>query len=913
LKSAPGKGGKETLELAEDTENYKDENEEILRSLETVTSRLLRDRPATEAAALLERLSRRLAADHDMKEGPARVPVPVNTPYVNTIAAEETPGYPGDLEIEEKITALVRWNALAMVVKANTDYSGIGGHISSFASLSTLVEVGFQHFFRGGEGEHPADQVYFQGHASPGNYARAFLEGRLTESQLRAFRRELAPGGGLSSYPHPYLMPDFWQFPTVSMGLGPIQSIYQARMNQYLRIHGLIEEEPRVFAFIGDGEMDEPESRGALRIAAEEKLENLVWVIDANLQRLDGPVRGNGKIIQELEATFRGAGWNVIKVLWGRDWDELLARDDQGLLAERMTRAVDGDYQKYAVEPGSYMREHFFGTHPDLRAMVDHLTDEELRRLGRGGHDPVKVAAAYQAAVEHEGKPTVILAKTIKGHGFSEAIEASNVTHQQKKVGERELRLFRERFDLPLDEEQIAETPFYRPPEDSPEMRYLLERRKKLGGFLPKREVKAEPLKTPPLNEFAEFLEEREDPVSTTMAAVRLLSGLLRDKELKDRIVPIIPDEARTFGIDALFRQVAIYKPFGQQYEPVDQDHLLYYREEREGRILEEGITEAGAMSDFIAAGTAYASHGVEMIPFYLFYSMFGFQRIGDLAWAAGDIRAKGFLLGATAGRTTLNGEGLQHQDGHSHLLAATHPGMLCYDPAFAFEIAVIVRDGLRRMFAEGEEIMYYLTLYNENYAMPAMPERCHNGILKGIYLFRSSELEGDDGNAQRAQIFGSGPMINEALRAQKILAEKYWVAADVWSATSYKSLRTEALGVDRWNRMHPEREPRVPYLSSVLEGVPGPFVAVSDNMRQVPDQIAPWVPGKLHTLGTDGYGRSDTREELRRFFEVDAESVVITVLHALALEGRIEPKMVSEAMEDLGVDENKDFAWLAV
>ncbi|MCP5517334.1 MAG: pyruvate dehydrogenase (acetyl-transferring), homodimeric type [Verrucomicrobiales bacterium] len=839
------------------------------------------------------------------------VPAPrtISTPYVNTIPPEAEPPMPGDRTMEQRIKSLIRWNAMAMVVNANRKHNGLGGHISTYASSATLYEVGFNHFFRGRCDEHPADSVYFQGHASPGVYARAFLEGRLQESQLQHFRQELAEGGGLSSYPHPYLMPDFWQFPTVSMGLGPIMSIYQARFNRYLKARGFLKSpEPKVWCFVGDGESDEPETLGSLTLASREGLDNLVWVVNCNLQRLDGPVRGNGKIIQELEAAFRGAGWNVIKVIWGSNWDPLLAADSTGLLIKRMEEAVDGDYQKYSVEPGSYTRKHFFGKYPELLTLVNHLTDDEIRKLLRGGHDPRKVHAAYRAAMEHQGQPTVILAKTIKGYGLGEAGEGRNITHQQKKLNEKELREFRSRFAVPIQDEEIAEAPFYRPPEGSPEAIYLHDRRRELGGFVPERRVLAEPLPVPGIDTLAEFLKgSGKLEVSTTMAFVRLLSVLLRHRGIGRHIVPIIPDEARTFGMDALFREVGIYAHRGQLYEPVDSKSLLYYHETKDGQILEEGITEAGSMSSFIAAGTAYATHGVNMIPFYIYYSMFGFQRVGDLMWLAGDIKARGFLLGATSGRTSLNGEGLQHQDGHSLLAASTIPTLLAYDPAFAFEVALIVADGLKRMYQDGEDLFYYLALYNDNYLMPPMPEGVEQGVLDGLYRFQA----GPPGLPHKAHLLGSGPIINEALRARTILAERYGVSADVWSGTSYKRLRNEAVQCERWNRLHPTEPARIPLVRQKLTGEEGVFVAVSDNIRAVPDLIAPWVPGGLVTLGTDGFGRSDTRPRLRRFFEVDAESTVIATLHELARRGAIEPKVVAGAVSDLGVDPEKPFAQL--
>jgi pyruvate dehydrogenase E1 component len=705
-------------------------------------------------------------------------------------------------------------------------------------------------------------------------------------------------------------MPDFWQFPTVSMGLGPIMSIYQARFNRYLKARGFLKgEEPRVWCFVGDGESDEPETLGALTLASRERLDNLIWVVNCNLQRLDGPVRGNGKIIQELESAFRGAGWNVVKVIWGGDWDPLLARDHDGWLLKRMSEAVDGDFQKYSVEPGSYTRKHFFGKYPKLFEMVNHLSDDQIRKLRRGGHDPQKVHAAFKAAVDHRGRPTVVLAKTVKGYGLGEGGEGRNVTHQQKKMNEKELREFRERFGIPISDEDVVNTPFYRPPDDSPEMRYLKERRSVLGGSLPRRTLKAETLEVPTLEGFAEFLKGSERfEVSTTMAWVRMLGTLLRNKKIGRNIVPIIPDEARTFGMDPLFREIGIYSPKGQLYEPVDSESLLFYRESTDGQILEEGITEAGAMSSFVAAATSYANNGVTMIPFYIYYSMFGFQRIGDLVWAAADMKAKGFLLGATAGRTTLNGEGLQHEDGHSHLLAAAVPSLLCYDPAFAYEIALIIQDGLRRMYAEGEDVFYYLTLYNENYQMPPMPEGVQEGVLKGLYKFR----QGHKGLKLSAQLFGSGPILRHVLSAQEILAERYNVSADVWSATSYKTLRAEALNAQRWNMLHPTEPKRTSYLEQVLAKEQGPFVAVSDYMKLVPDQIAPWVPGGLLTLGTDGFGRSDTRAALRRFFEIDAESIVVATLYALAEKGKLKKHVVADAIKALGVDPEKPFPVIA-
>jgi pyruvate dehydrogenase E1 component len=861
----------------------------------------LKNQGAEKAGLLMNDLVTRLRA------AGINVPPAVNTPYINTIPPEAEPTYPGNRELERRIKSLARWNAMAMVVNAQHDEKEVGGHISSYASMATLYEVAYNHFFRGGEGERPADLIYFQGHTTPGNYARAFLEYRLEEKHLHNFRQELSEGGGLSSYPHPYLMPDFWQFPTVSMGLGPIMSIYQARFIRYLKARGLLKtkDEPRVWAYVGDGESDEPETLGSLAMAAREGLDNLTWVVNCNLQRLDGPVRGNGKIIQELEGVFRGAGWNVIKVIWGSPWDELFAMDDSGLLLKRMDEAVDGDFQKYIVAPGSYIRHHFFGKYPSLLRLVDHLSDKDLSQLVRGGHDPKKVYAAYKAAVEHKGRPTVILAKTVKGYGLGEAGEGRNISHQQKKMNEKELREFRARFDVPVSDEDIAETPFFRPAKDSPETKYLLERRKKLGGFVPKREVKAEPLQTPRLEAFGEMVKgSGSRPVSTTMSFVELLKILVRDAKIGRKIVPIVPDEARTFGMDVLFSQIGIYSSKGQLYEPVDKGGLSFYHETKDGQILEEGITEAGSMASFVAAATAYANHGVNMIPFYIYYSMFGPQRVGDQIWLAGDSRAKGFLLGATSGRTTLNGEGLQHQDGHSLLAASTVPTLCAYDPAFAYELATIVCDGMRRMFEKGEEIMYYLCLYNEQYPMAAMPPGCEEGILKGLYKFKA----GGEGKKHKAQIIGSGSIIRSALQAQEILAERYDVSADVWSATSFKNVRNDALLAERWNMLHPCEPQRKPYVQQLLENERGPFVAVTDYMKIVPDQIAKWVPGGLTTLGTDGFGRSETRARLRRFFEIDAQHAVLAVLTALMQRGEIERTVVAQAIKDLGIDPEKGY-----
>ena len=831
------------------------------------------------------------------------MPFSANTPYINTIPADEQAAFPGDREIERRIKSIIRWNAMAMVVRANREEAGIGGHISTYASAATLYEIGFNHFFRGRTENQPGDIIYFQGHASPGIYARAFVEGRLPLEQIDNFRHELHDKPGLSSYPHPWLMPDFWQFPTVSMGLGPIQAIYHARFIRYLEDRGLKPaSSQRVWAFLGDGETDEPETLGAITLAAREKLDNLTFVINCNLQRLDGPVRGNGKIIQELEAAFRGAGWNVIKAIWGSDWDPLLQKDTNGLLARRMEEVVDGEYQKYVVSDGAYIRQHFFGKYPELLDMAANLSDEHLRKMRRGGHDPEKVYAAYKAAVEHKGAPTVILAKTIKGYGLGESGEGKNITHSQKKLNEEELREFRSRFGIPISDEDLAKVPFYRPPEDSPEMRYLQERRKALGGYVPERRPTTVSLGAPDPEQFKEFIGGTGDrEVSTTMAFVRLLSKLLRDKNIGEHIVPIVPDEARTFGMESLFRQCGIYSHPGQLYEPVDADSLLYYKEVRNGQILEEGINEAGSMSSFIAAGTAYANHGINMIPFFIYYSMFGFQRIGDLVWAAADMRCRGFLLGGTAGRTTLAGEGLQHQDGHSHVLAMPVPNLMAYDPAYAYELAVIIEEGIRRMYVNREDIFYYITVMNENYVQPPMPGDVREGILRGIYRYKSASAKGHP-----AQLLGSGAILNEVLKAQAVLAEKYGVAADVWSVTSYKELHRDALDAERWNMLHPGETPRVPYVTKALGDAQGPIIATSDYLKLMPDSICRWMPRKLLALGTDGFGRSDGRDALRDFFEVDWRYITVATLAYLARDGKIDTKVVAGAMKELGINPDK-------
>lgn len=830
----------------------------------------------------------------------------LNTAYINTIPPEKQPKYPGDLEIEKKLMNYSRWNAMAMVVKANRDFDGLGGHISSYASSATIYEVGYNHFFKGNGNGRNADQLYIQGHASPGTYSRAYLEGRLSAEHLHNFRQEV-DGKGLSSYPHPYLMPDFWQFPTVSMGLGPIMSIYQARFNRYMGARNIKnwEDEPNVWCFVGDGETNEPETLGALTMAAREKLDNLVWVVNCNLQRLDGPVNGNGKIIQDLEGQFRGAGWNVIKVIWGSEWDELLASEHRDLLIKRMSEVVDGEYQKYSVQPGSYARKHFFGKYPELYELVSNKTDQQLRSIKRGGHDSEKMYAAYDAALKHKGQPTVILAKTIKGYGLGEAGEGKNISHQQKKLNEKELREYREKLNIPISDENVVDAPFYRPPANSPEMKYLLEKRKQLGGFIPERHSSYHPVKWPKSDFYDEFLKDSgKSELSTTMSFVRLLTKMLRDKEFGRRVVPIIPDEARTFGMEALFRQVGIYACEGQKYEPADSDSLLFYREEKDGQILEEGINEAGAMSSFIAAATSYSTHEEATIPFYIYYSMFGFQRVGDLCWLAGDIRARGFLLGGTSGRTTLNGEGLQHQDGHSLLLASTIPSCQTYDVCFRFEIAVVIKDGMKRMYDNNEDIYYYITLHNENYQQPAMPKGVEEGILKGLYRFQKGKAK----LKAKAHIFGSGTIMREAIKAQKIL-EKYGVSADIWGATNYKRLREEAMEAERHNMFNPDKKQQKSYLETTLEKENGPFIAVSDNMRAVSDQITRWVPGGLFSLGCDGYGRSDTREQLRAHFEVDAPHIVVAVLYQLLRDKQIPLATYKKALKEQKIKTAKPFS----
>jgi pyruvate dehydrogenase E1 component len=849
------------------------------------------------AARLLDALTQRA------RSAGIDLPIQLNTPYVNTIPVSEEVPYPGDRQMERRIKSLIRWNALAMVHRQNKKDPGIGGHISTFSSLATLLEVGFNHFFHAEYGDQPGDFVYFQGHASPGVYSRAFLEGRLTQEQVENFRHELRDTPGLSSYPHPWLMPSFWRFPTVSMGLGPLNAIYQARFMRYLEHRGIIPETPRkVWAFIGDGETDEPEAMGSqLTLASREKLDNLIFVVNCNLQRLDGPVRGNGKIINELEAAFRGAKWNVIKVIWGSNWDPLLARDHTGMLIKRMEECVDGEYQAFKAKDGAFVREHFFGKYPETLELVSNMTDEEIFKLQRGGLDPQKVYNAYKRAVESNGAPTVILAKTIKGYGLGSA-QARNATHQEKKMTDEALAAFRKRFDIPIPEKAAKEGSLYRPPNDSPEMVYLQGRRRDLGGYLPRRDTGKLEFEAPALDFFSESLAgSKGRAVSTTMGFVSMLRSMMKHPKIGKLVVPIIPDEARTFGMESIIRQVGIYASQGQLYTPHDQDMLLYYREERDGQILEEGITEAGSMASMTAAGTAYSNYRVPMIPFFTYYSMFGFQRVGDLIWAFADARGKGFLMGGTAGRTTLLGEGLQHQDGHSVVLSSVVPTCATYDPAYVYEIAVIVQDGLRRMYQEGEARFYYIMLYNEDYPMPEMPKGCEEGIVRGLYKFKDAPA----GKAA-VQLFGSGPILNEALRAQTILAEKYGVQANVWSVTSYNELRRDGLNVERWNRLHPAEKARQPYVATALGKAEGPIIAASDYIKSVPDQLSPWLGPRLVSLGTDGFGRSDNREHLRRHFEINAESIAAAALSRLAREGKFDPQQAQKAMKELGVDTEK-------
>lgn len=844
--------------------------------------------------------------DYARRHG-VRLPYRAHTAYLNTIPADQQAEFPGDRALERRIKSLIRWNAMAMVVRANKEHAGIGGHISTFSSSANLYEVAQNHCFKGSD-DSPGDLVFFQGHGSPGMYARAFLEGRLSEEHLHHFRRDLHPQG-LSSYPHPWLMPDFWQFATVSMGLGPLMAIYQARFMKYLEDRSFLEtgRQRKVWAFLGDGEMDEPESLGALTLAAREKLDNLIFVVNCNLQRLDGPVRGNGNIIQELEGAFRGAGWNVIKVIWGSEWDELLEKDDSGLLAQRMNEVVDGDLLKYVVEGGAYVREHFFGKYPELLKRVEDKTDDQLWKLRLGGHDPVKVYAAYHKALRHKDQPTVILARTIKGYGMGEAGEGRNITHQQKKLNEQELLHFRDSFDIPLSDDDAAQAPFYRPKDSSKEIRYLKERRKELGGSLPRRIDQAEPLPAPELSTFDELIKGSGDrEISTTMAFVRLLTILTRHKDIGKHVVPIIPDEARTFGIDPLFRQLGIYNHMGQVYEPVDSNQYLYYREARDGQILEEGITEAGAISSFIAAGMSYSTHGINMVPFYIYYSMFGFQRVGDFIWAAGDMRVRGFMLGATAGRTTLNGEGLQHQDGHSHLAASVIPNLRAYDPVYSYELAVIIRQGLKEMVEDQNDVFYYLTLGNENYQHPVMPRGAETGIIKGMYRLRSSELTADKSTRGRVNLLGAGSLLHEALAAAELLETDWQIAADVWSVTSFSELRKEAEDVRRWNLLHPENKEKTAYVADCLSDTDIPTVAVSDYVKPVAEQIAAYVPGPYQALGTDGFGRSDTREGLREFFEVNRYYIVLQALNSLVETGQFKRAVIKKALKKYELDPDK-------
>ncbi|WP_133129641.1 pyruvate dehydrogenase (acetyl-transferring), homodimeric type [Legionella yabuuchiae] len=826
----------------------------------------------------------------------------IHTPYRNTIRPHEEQQMPPDEGIAKRISALIRWNAVAMVLRAGKYAPELGGHIATYASASTLYEIGFNYFFKGPE-KNGGDLLYIQGHSSPGIYARAFLEGRLSEQQLDHFRQEVEVDG-LSSYPHPWLMGDFWQFPTVSMGLGPLQAIYQARFLKYLEHRGLIENNGRkVWAFLGDGETDEPESLGALTIAAREKLDNLIFVINCNLQRLDGPVRGNGKIIQELEGVFRGAGWNVIKVIWGGRWDPLLARDKDGILQKRMEECVDGDYQAYKANDGAYVREHFFNQYPELKKMVEHMSDEEIWRLNRGGHDAQKVYAAYAEAVAHTGTPTVVLAKTIKGYGMGAAGEGMNITHQQKKMTVEQLRAFRDRFSIPVSDDKITDVPFYRPDEDSPEIQFLRKQREALGGFLPHRSHECESLSVPELEAFSTVTKNSGDrEISTTMAFVRILSVLLKDKELGKRIVPIVPDECRTFGMEGLFRQVGIYSPVGQLYTPVDHEQVMFYKEAKDGQILEEGINEAGAFCSWIAAATSYSTNSLPMIPFYIYYSMFGFQRVGDLAWAAGDMKARGFLLGGTAGRTTLAGEGLQHQDGHSQIYASTIPNCVSYDPTYAYELAVIIQDGLRRMYKNQENVFYYITVMNENYHHPDMPEGVEEGIIKGMYLIEKCAKP----SKKHVQLMGSGTILREVLEASSMLKEDFSITSDVWSVTSFNELRKEGLEVERFNRMHPGEQPRESYVTQQLADMKGPVIAATDYIRLYADQIRQFINVPYTTLGTDGFGRSDTRAKLRHFFEVDAKFIVVAALTALANEGTIPKSTVKDAFKRYDIDQDK-------
>jgi pyruvate dehydrogenase E1 component len=879
--------------VVDETDIDPEETQEWIESLDSVLEREGPER----AHFLLERL-----IDKTRRSG-AYLPFSATTAYVNTIPLSQQRPIPGDQAIEHSIRSVIRWNAAAMVVHANRKSSELGGHIASFASAATLYDVGFMHFFRAPTEDNKGDLVFFQGHSAPGIYARAFLEGRISEEQLIAFRQEAVGENGLSSYPHPWLMPNFWQFPTVSMGLGPLMAIYQARFMKYLEDRGIQPEQGRkVWAFMGDGEMDEPESLGAISLAARENLDNLIFVINCNLQRLDGPVRGNSKIIQELEAVFRGAGWNVLKVVWGSYWDHLLAKDKSGMLHRLMEETVDGEYQNCKAKGGAYTREHFFGKYPETRELVADMSDEDIWRLNRGGHDPHKVYAAYAEATEAVDRPTVILAKTVKGYGMGEAGEGQNITHSQKKMGEDALKAFRDRFNIPVSDDKIADAPFYRFPEDSEEMRYMRSAREKLGGYMPVRSDTAEPLVVPGLEVFDALLKDSGDrEISTTMAFVRMLSSLARDKNIGKNIVPIVPDEARTFGMEGMFRQLGIYSFKGQLYEPMDSDQVMYYREDVKGQILEEGINEAGSMSSWIAAGSAYSAHGVSMIPFYIFYSMFGFQRIGDLAWAAGDMQVRGFLMGGTAGRTTLAGEGLQHQDGHSLVVAGTIPNCVSYDPTFAYELAVIIHSGLKRMYQMKENLFYYITVMNENYHHPALPKDAEEGIIKGIYC-----LEEGEENGLKVQLMGSGTILREVIEAGKLLKQDFKINADVWSATSINELAREAKSCSRWNRLHPTKKARRSYLETQLQGRKGPVIAATDYIRAYPEQIREYVPSRFVTLGTDGFGRSDTREKLRVFFEVNRYHIVVAALKALADDGEIENKVVQQAIRKYQIDPEK-------
>jgi pyruvate dehydrogenase E1 component len=834
----------------------------------------------------------------------AKLPFAANTAYVNTIAPPDEPDHPGDRAVEHKIRSLIRWNAAAIVLRANKTSSELGGHIASFQSAATLYDTGFMHFWHAPTDTHGGDLIYYQGHCSPGIYARAYLEGRLSEEQLLNFRQEV-DGKGMPSYPHPWLMPDFWQFPTVSMGLGPLMAIYQARFLKYLDSRGLADTKRRkVWAFMGDGEMDEPESLGAISLGGREHLDNLVFVINCNLQRLDGPVRGNGKIIQELEADFRGAGWNVIKVLWGSGWDQLLANDSTGILRKRMEECVDGEYQDYKSKNGAYVREHFFGKYPELQNMVAQMSDDQIWELTRGGHDARKVYAAYKAATEHKGQPTVILAKTVKGYGMGESGEGQMISHQAKKMNEEALRQFRDRFAIPVSDEQLKDVPFVRFPEGSPEMKYLTEHRAALGGHLPARRSKSQAIEVPPLSAFSAQLKSTGDrEISTTMAFVRILTTLLRDRAIGKRIVPIVPDESRTFGMEGMFRQFGIFSQVGQLYRPQDADELMFYREDKTGQILQEGINEPGAMASWIAAATSYSTSNTPMIPFYIYYSMFGFQRVGDLAWAAGDMRARGFLIGGTSGRTTLNGEGLQHEDGHSHLIASTIPNCVCYDPTYSYEVAVIVQDGLRRMYGENEDVFYYITTLNENYPHGDMPEGAEDGIRKGMYKLRSVEAKK---KAARVQLLGSGSILREVEAGATLLADDFGIASDTWSVTSFMELRRDGLDADRWNMLHPTAAPKRSYVETCLEKANGPVIAATDYMKLLADQIRPFVPGRYRVLGTDGFGRSDYRRKLRSFFEVDRFHIVVAALKALADDGTVPATLVADALRKYGINPDK-------